>query len=83
MVIILIMTAISIPKFLRSKMSADEASSVGSLRTLNGPCVTYSTFYSGYPSFLSVIGGEGTPANPTPTSAELIDDVLQTGLKTG
>jgi hypothetical protein len=29
------------------------------------------------------MGGEGTSALPTSTSAELIDNVLQTGIKTG
>jgi type IV pilus assembly protein PilA len=81
--IILIIASISIPNLLRSKMSANEVSAVGSLRTLNEACVTYYASYSGYPSSLSVLGGEGTSANPTSTSAELIDNVLQTGLKTG
>jgi type IV pilus assembly protein PilA len=81
--IILIIASISIPNLLRSKMAADEASAIGSLRALNIACVTYSTSYSGYPSSLSALGGEGTSASPTSTSAELIDNVLQTGLKSG
>ena len=81
--IILIIAAIAIPNRLRSKMSANEVSAVASLRTINEACVTYSASYTGYPSSLSVLGGEGTSANPSSTSAELIDNVLQTGLKTG
>lgn len=81
--IILIIASISISNILRSKMTANEASAVASLRALNIACVTYSTSYSGYPSALSVLGGEGTSASPTSTSAELIDNVLQTGIKTG
>ena len=81
--IILIIAAISIPNLLRSKMAANEASAVGSLRTLNTACVTFSTTYGGYPASLVTMGGEGTSALPTSTSAELIDNVLQTGIKTG
>jgi len=39
--------------------------------------------YTRYPSSLSVLGGEGSSAFPTSTSAQLIDNVLQTGFKTG
>jgi prepilin-type N-terminal cleavage/methylation domain-containing protein len=81
--IILIIAAIAIPNLLRSKMAANEASAVGSLRTLNTACVTFSTTYGGYPASLVTMGGEGTSALPTSTSAELIDNVLQTGIKTG
>jgi prepilin-type N-terminal cleavage/methylation domain-containing protein len=81
--IILIIAAIAIPNLLRSKMAANEASAVGSLRTLNTACVTFSTTYGGYPGSLLIMGGEGTSTLPTSTSAELIDNVLQTGTKTG
>jgi len=80
--IILIIAAIAIPNLLRSKMAANEASAVGSLRTINTACVTYSTTYGGYPATLVTLGGEGT-GSPTSTSAQLIDNVLQTGSKTG
>ena len=81
--IILIIAAIAIPNLLRSKMAANEASAVGSLRTLNTACVTFSTTYGGYPGSLTIMGGEGTSALPTSTSAALIDNVLQTGIKSG
>jgi len=81
--IILIIAAIAIPNLLRSKMSANEASAVGSLRTLNTACVTFANSYTSFPSSLSVLGGEGTGASPTSTAAELIDNVLQTGTKSG
>jgi type IV pilus assembly protein PilA len=81
--IILIIAAIAIPNLLRSKMAANEASAVGSLRTLNTACVTFSTTYGGYPGTLTIMGGEGTASLPTSTSAELIDNVLQTGIKSG
>jgi type IV pilus assembly protein PilA len=81
--IILIIAAIAIPNLLRSKMASNEASAVGSLRTLNTSCVTFSTSYGGFPAAMSYLGGEGTGSSPTSTTAELIDNVLQSGIKSG
>jgi len=81
--IILIIAAIAIPNLLRSKMAANEASAVGSLRTLNTACVTYSTTYGGFPSSLTALVGEGSGSGPTSTASQLIDNVLQTGTKSG
>jgi type IV pilus assembly protein PilA len=78
--IILIIAAIAIPNLLHSKMSANEASAVGSLSTLNTTCITYSTVYGGYPHTLANLG-PGTPA--TSVTADLIDSVLATGTKSG
>jgi prepilin-type N-terminal cleavage/methylation domain-containing protein len=46
--IILIIAAIAIPNLLRSRMAANEASAVGSLRTINTAEITY---VSTYPTF--------------------------------
>ncbi len=79
--IILIIAAIAIPNLLRSKMAANEASAVGSLRTLNTGCVSYSTTYgTGYPAALANLG-PGAPA--TAATADLIDSVLASGTKSG
>jgi type IV pilus assembly protein PilA len=79
--LILIITAIAIPNLQRSKMSANEASAVGSLRTLNGACTVYSsTWGTGFPVSLANMG----PATPvTSTSAGLIDPLLAAGTKSG
>jgi len=78
--IILIIAAISIPNLLRSKEAANEASAVGSMRTLNTASVTYSITYGGYPGTLAKL----TPAaTATSTSADLIDSVLAGGTKSG
>jgi type IV pilus assembly protein PilA len=78
--IILIIAAIAIPNLLRSKMAANEASAVGSLRTINTACVAYSTTYGGFPGALTNLG----PATPaTSTSADLIDSVLSSATKSG
>ena len=46
--IILIIAAIAIPNLLRAKISANEASAVGSLRTLNTACIEYDSTYSSF-----------------------------------
>jgi type IV pilus assembly protein PilA len=79
--IILIIAAIAIPNLLRSRMAANEASAVGSLRTINTAEVAYSTTYNiGYSSTLPDLGPAGTA---TSTTADLIDSVLSAGIKSG
>jgi type IV pilus assembly protein PilA len=80
--IILIIAAIAIPNFMRSKMAANEASAVSSLRVINTAEITYASAYTsiGYSATLSNLGGSaavcavGTGA--TQTGACLIDNVL-------
>jgi type IV pilus assembly protein PilA len=80
--IILIIAAIAIPNFLRSKMAANEASAVSSMRVINTGEITYSSAYTsvGYSATLGNLGGTaavcavGTGASQT--SACLIDNVL-------
>jgi prepilin-type N-terminal cleavage/methylation domain-containing protein len=71
--IILIIAAIAIPNLLRAKMSANEASAVATLRTLNTSAVAYSTTYGAYPTSLTDLG---PASSPTSTAADLIDSVL-------
>ncbi len=72
--IILIIAAIAIPNLLRSKMAANEASAVGSLRTIVTSDVTYSSTYgNGFSPTIDVLGGV-PPA--TCNAAVLIDNVL-------
>jgi len=80
--IILIIAAIAIPNLLRSKMAANEASAVGSMRTINTSSVEYSTTYGGFPSVLAALGGP-SGGTATASSAELIDAVLAGGTKSG
>ncbi len=80
--IILIIAAIAIPNLLRSKMAANEASAVGSMRTINTTSTEYATTYGGYPPALSSLGGPAGGA-ATSASAELIDAVLAGGTKSG
>ena len=78
--IILIIAAIAIPNLLRSRIAANEASAVGSIRTINTAEVTYSTTYPdcGFTA-LANLGGSGGNA----TGAGLIDAVLAGSQKSG
>lgn len=79
--IILIIAAIAIPNLLGARMSANEASAVGAMRTLNMACVTYSSTYSqGFPAALSNLGPS---AFADSTAADLIDSSLMSGTKSG
>jgi type IV pilus assembly protein PilA len=73
--IILIIAAIAIPNLLRSKMAANQASAVASLRTLNTSSVLYYTNYGIYPSSLANLGpvGSGTASS---LIADMIDSTL-------
>ena len=74
--IILIIAAIAIPNLLRSRIAANEASAVGSLRTINTAQITYCATYpaQGFATALSTLGGTGTSANSA--GALLLDSVL-------
>ena len=79
--IILIIAAIAIPNLMRSKMAANEASAVASVRTLNTASATYSSTYGiGFPAGLANLG---PAAAATAAAADLIDNVLATGTKSG
>ena len=79
--IILIISAIAIPNLLRSKIAANEASAVGSLRAVNAACVSYAaTWGTGFPVSLSSLG-PGKPA--TAAAADLIDSLVAGGTKSG
>jgi len=79
--IILIIAAIAIPNLLRSKIAANQASAVASLRTLNTSAVLYNTNYQQYPTAISQMGTASGGA--TSSSADLIDSVLAGGQKSG
>jgi type IV pilus assembly protein PilA len=81
--IILIIAAIAIPNLLRSKIAANQASAVGSLRTLNTSCIAYSTSYGSFPAALTNLGPITSGGTASSTSADLIDSVLSAGTKSG
>ena len=84
--IILTIAAIAIPSFLSSRMAANEASAVESLRTVQSSLTAYAITYSavGYAAQLSDLGDGGTsPCVPTPIQACMIDGILASGVKSG
>jgi type IV pilus assembly protein PilA len=83
--IILIIAAIAIPNLLRSRMAANEASAVGSLRTINTSNVTYASTYGiGFANTLANLGGTcGGGTAPSSSASCLVDAVLAGGVKSG
>ena len=82
--VILIISAIAVPNFLRSRQRANEASAVASIRVINTAAVTYSMTYPdlGYPALMTTLGG-ANPCTASSTQACLLDDLLAQGVKNG
>ena len=75
----MMMAAIVIPNLLRSRMAANEAGAVGSVRTINTAEITYQVAYPkrGFASALSKLGpNHADAAKPSAEHADLIDDSL-------
>ncbi len=83
--IILIIAAIAIPNLLRSRIAANEASAVGSLRTINTSEITYNSTYPnvGFACSLAAMGPVASGSSPTSAAAGLIDANLASGNKSG
>lgn len=84
--IILIIAAIAIPNLLRARISANESSAVGSIRTINTSEISYATSFPavGFSATLLALGqGGANPCTPAVAAACLIDDVLAAGTKSG
>jgi len=78
--IILIIAAIAIPNLLRSRMAANEASAVGSLRTMVTSAVTYSsTWGNAFPAALGQMGGGAGVTVATCDQSLNLDAVLSSG----
>jgi prepilin-type N-terminal cleavage/methylation domain-containing protein len=82
--IILIIAAIAIPNFIRSRVAANQASAIQSMRMITTAEVSYSTtFGPGFSTTLSALGPPATGQGPTSTAAGLLDEVLASGYKSG
>ncbi len=80
--VILIIAAIAIPNYMKSKMRANEASAVQSLRNIATAELVYSTTYGvDFSNGLTPLSGNGI--NPDQNNAGLIDEVLAGGIKGG
>jgi prepilin-type N-terminal cleavage/methylation domain-containing protein len=80
--IILIIAAIAIPNLMRSRMAANEASAVGSIRTINTAQVTYSTTYGTGFGPLANLGG-AVPCTSSAATSCLVDALISGGTKSG
>ncbi len=83
---VLIVAAIAIPNLLRSKIAANEASAVGSTRTINTAEITYQATYPkrGYAPDLASLGPDPRrPGVQSPEHADFINETLANASCTG
>ena len=77
--IILIIAAIAIPNLLKARIAANQASAVGTLRTIMTSNSNYWSSYGiGYAPTLAVLGG-ATINPPTCNQANMVDPQISTG----
>jgi type IV pilus assembly protein PilA len=85
--VILIIAAIAIPNLVQSKMRANEAAAVASVKNINTAETLYLNSYPevGYSASLANLGSNGSSCEkPTSTNACIImDEALTSGLKNG
>ncbi len=82
--IILIIAAIAIPQYLKSRMQANEASAVSSLRAICSANVLYERNYqNGYAPTLLALGPVPGGGPPTAANADVLDPLVAGGIKSG
>ena len=84
--IILIIAAIAVPSLMRARLSANESSAVGSVRSINTAEISYNAAYSnlGFTTTLAQLGGTvGATCVPSSASGCFIDSLLSSGTKSG
>ena len=80
--IILIIAAIAIPNYMRSKMAANESSAAESLRTIVTAEISYSNTYgTGFAPLVNL--GGAAPCTSAPATACLLDSQVSSGVKSG
>ena len=80
--LIMILAAVAIPCLTDSRISANEASAVASLRAINTAEVSYQSVYGGYAESLANLGG-ADPCTKSAATACLLDQSLAGGVKSG
>jgi len=84
--IIMVIAAIALPNLMMARMSANEASAVQSLRTIQTAETEYATTYAnlGFSATLAALGGNSSASCvASPAQACLIDNQLASGTKSG
>jgi type IV pilus assembly protein PilA len=84
MAVMITVAAIAVPHLLRARMSANETAAVGSVRTLQDAQMAYSISHpdQGYSCSLEELG-PASSGGASLTRADLIDNQLMTGKKSG
>jgi len=78
------LSALAIPSLLHSKMAANEADAVSSLRTITTVEVSYETTYQmGFAPALTCLGIPPPNAPVGPSNADMIDSMLASGIRNG
>jgi hypothetical protein len=81
---VLLGAAVLFPSTIRGRITANEVSTVGSLRSIHQAAVTYKDRYkNGYPSSLEVLGPPAEGAHPNCVRADLTNLVLALGTSAG
>ena len=85
MAVIAILMLIAIPTMGNMTRYANETSAQQSVRAINMAQSQYNTMYpsNGYACVLTSLGGDSHSGPPTPTSAEVLQQDLATGIKSG
>jgi type IV pilus assembly protein PilA len=79
--VILVLAAIAIPNYVKSRMRAHEAAAVGALHAINSACENYAVTYGkGFPPLLTSLGPAAVPST---SAADLLDNTLASGSKSG
>lgn len=82
--IILIIAAIAIPQYLKSKMQANEASAVSSIRVICSANTLYERNYqNGFAPTLAALGPPLGGGPPSAAAADVLDPLVAGGIKSG
>lgn len=82
--VIVIIAALAIPQLLRARMAANESAAVSALRTLATQEANYdSSFGPGFSPSLAAMGPAAPGSPATAAHADLVDQVLASGLRGG
>jgi prepilin-type N-terminal cleavage/methylation domain-containing protein len=82
--IILLISAIAVPKFIRARIAANEASTAASLKLIGTANIAFSSLYdSGYAGELADLGPPTGGCTVGPMCADLLDSGLTSGTKSG
>src|SRR5436305_14552505 len=83
--IILVLAVIAVPSLLRSKIAANEASALQTVRQIATAEMSYSTSYPdvGFAPDLASLGGQASGCSPMSAHACILDNVVSSGNKGG